>query len=150
MKKHVVRLTPEERHRLRKLVDKGSAAAYRRRHAQILLWADQAEGAPAWIDKQIADACRITTRAIENLRQRFVEEGLDAALERKKRAPRPPKFDGAQQAKITALACSTPPAGHARWTLRLLADKAVELQIVDGIGKDAVRAVLKKMNCVPT
>jgi len=150
VKKYIVRLSAEERLQLQQLVDKGTIAAYRRKHAQILLWADQAEGAPAWTDRQIADAARMNVRTVELLRQRLVEDGLTAALERKKQTPKPPKIDGAQQAKITALACSQPPAGHARWSLRLLADKVVELQIVESVGKDAIREVLKKTNCVPT
>ena len=150
MKKYIVRLTTEERKQLQDLIDKGTVAALRRKHAQILLWADQAEGSPAWTDPQIAAAGRMQARTIETIRPRLVEEGLAAALERKKRESRPPKLDGAQQARITARACSKPPDGYARWSLRLRADKAVELEIVDSVGKDTIRAVLKKTNCVPT
>ena len=150
MKKYIVRLTAEERKQLQELIDKGTVAALRRKHAQVLLWADQAEGSPAWTDQEIAAAGRMHVRTVETIRQRLVEEGLVAALERKKREPRPPKLDGAQQARITAMACSKPPDGYARWSLRLLADKAVQLEIVDSVGKDAIRDVLKKTNCVLT
>jgi transposase len=145
-KKYIVRLTRPERQGLEDLVNKGQAAAYKIKHAHILLKAD-ADG-PAWIDAAIADAfcCHIGT--VEGIRKRFVLEGLDAALGRKKRAfpPRERILDGAKEARLLALSCSQPPPGRSRWTLELLADKLVALNIVDSISYQTVRRTLKKTN----
>jgi transposase len=147
MKKYVVRLTEEQRAALEALVKKGRTAAYRMRHANILLKAD-ADG-PAWSDPQIAEAfgCHIGT--VENVRQRFVEGGLAGALDRKKRdrPPRTPKLDGEGEARLIALACSSPPDGRDRWTLKLLAQRLVELEVVDTISAQTVRRNLKKTSC---
>ena len=147
LKKYFVRLTPDEREALEAIVHTGTRAAYKRNHAQILLLCDQSENGPSLSDSKVAKQVGKTVRTVENVRKRLVEHGLDAALERDKREPRAPKFDGAQQARIIATACSQPPDGRAKWTLRLLAEKVVELEIVESISKDGVRAVLKKHHC---
>jgi hypothetical protein len=146
-KRYVVRLTDEERRELSELVSKGKAAAYRIKHAHILLKVD-ADG-PGWSDRQAAEAFGCHPNTVGHLRERFVEQGLTAALERKKRPtpPRAPICDGAAEAKLIALRCGPPPEGFARWTLRLLADKAVELEIVPAISHETVRQTLKKTNC---
>ena len=143
-KKYIVRLTDEERTQLKELIAKGRAAAYRITHAHILLQAD-ADG-PAWPDERIAEALRVHVNTTHNVRQRFVEGGLETALNRKKRLmpPRQRILDGEGEARLIALSCSGPPAGRARWTLHLLADKMVELRIVDSISHETVRQALKK------
>jgi transposase len=144
-KKYIVRLTEQEREQLEAVIRKGKAAAYKITHANILLKAD-ADGA-AWSDEAIAAAFSVHTRTVAGIRERFVEQGLEAALTRKKqeRPSQPPLFDGEAEAYLIALRCSAPPAGHARWTLRLLADKVVELDIVASASHETVRRTLKKM-----
>ena len=145
-KKYIVRLTGEERQALTELISKGRTQAYKIRHAHILLKAD-ADG-PAWSDTAIAEAFSCHIRTVEGLRKRFVLQGLNAALERKKRA-RPPVekiLDGAGEARLIALACSQAPEGYSRWTLRLLADKLVELDVVESISVQTVQRTLKKMS----
>lgn len=144
MNKYIVRLTDDEREHLTALIAKGKAAAHKIRHANILLKAD-ADG-PAWTDARIAEAFSVSETAVANGRQRFVEQGFEAALDRKKRGSPPckPKLDGASEARLIALSCSEPPEGYGRWTLRLLADRAVELEIVDTISHETVRRTLKK------
>jgi transposase len=145
-KKYIVRLEPREREDLRKLVSKGKGAARKLTHARILLQADVSEGGPGWTDGQIAEALAVTTRTIEHVRQRCVEQGLEAALDRKKRehGPTPRILDGAKEAKLVAVCCSQPPPGRRRWTLHLLADRLVELRIVESISPDTVRRALEK------
>lgn len=144
MKRWIVRLEAEERRRLEQLVRKGSAAAYRIRHANVLLAVDASgAGLP---DEQVARALGIAVRSIESLRRRFVEEGLEAALGRKKRE-RPsiePMFDGRREAKLIAVACGPTPKGRARWTLELLADRVVELKIVEHCSRETIRRTLQK------
>jgi transposase len=146
MKKYIVTLTDEERASLDEMVRTGKAAAYKITHARILLKADASEGGPAWTDGQIANALDVGTATVERLRQRFVEEGLDAALCRKKQQhpSRERTFDGAAEARLVALACSAPPEGRSSWTLRLLAEKLVELEVVESVSHETVRQVLKK------
>lgn len=146
MKKYKVTLTSEERHQLRDLIAAGRAAASKLAHARILLKADAADGGPAWADERIADALEVSTDTVARVRQRFVEQGLEAALSRKTpaRPPRVPKLDGRAEARLIALACSAPPDGRARWTLKLLADKLVELEVVDAVSDETVRRALKK------
>jgi len=141
-KKYIVRLTRDEREMLLRMVNAGKGAARRLMHARVLLKAD-ADG-PRWTDEKIAEAFDVGVRTIESMRQRFVEEGLEAALNRKKGPPRPTKLDGEQEARLVALACSEAPDGRKRWTLRLLAGKLVELDVVDSISHEAVRQALKK------
>lgn len=148
MKKYKVTLTAEERNSLQGLIAAGKAAALKLTHARILLKADAAAGGPAWTDARIAEALEVDVTTVERLRQRFVEQGLDAALGRKKqeRPSRPRTLDGKAEARLIALACSAPPQGRVRWTLRLLADKLVELEIVDTVSTETVRRTLKKTN----
>jgi transposase len=148
MKKYKVTLTAEERQQLHHLVTTDKAAAKKLTHARILLKADAAENGPAWPDERIAEALDVSTATIVRVRQRFVEQGLEAALGRKKqdRPSRERKLDGAAEARLIVLACSKPPEGRACWTMRLLADKLVELHIVDSVSDETVRRVLKKTN----
>lgn len=143
-KRYIVRLTAEERDQLTSLVKTGKAAARKRLHAQVLLLAD-ADG-PSLIDTDIATACQIHVKTIERIRRHFVEDGLERALNRKKqeRPSRQPKLDGRGQARLTALACSKAPDGRANWTLELLADQLVRLNIVDSISGETVRRYLQK------
>jgi len=150
MKRYIVRLEAEERSRLNALVKAGKVAGYKIRHAQMLLMAD-ADG-PGWIDARIAEGLEVSVRQIEYLRQRFVEQGLEACLSlRKPEHPRIERmFDGEKEARLLALACSAAPQGRERWTLRLLADKAVELKIVAQVSHETVRQTLKKTRSSPT
>ena len=148
MKKYLVILTDEERTSLQKLVRSGKAGARKITRARILLKADQNNGGPAWTDPQICHALDVGVTTVERVRKRFVDEGLDAALNRRKNT-NPTfrrKLDGQQEAQLVTLACSHPPEGRDRWTLRLLADKLVELEIVDTISYQTVRRVLKKIS----
>ena len=144
-KKYIVRLTDEERNMLQEVISKGRTAAYKMKHANILLKAD-VDGAN-WTDQQIAAAFSTSLNTVVNLRQRFVEHGFEAALGRKKRStpPRKKSLDGYQEARLIALRCSAPPSGYAKWTLRLLAEKLVELEVVEQISRETVRQALKKM-----
>jgi transposase len=141
MKKYIVTLTAEERQHLEQLLAKGKAAARTLAHAHVLLHADQAVGET---DAEIAETFGLGVRTIERVRQRFVEEGLEAALKPKAFPRLPRKVDGDVEAHLVALACSDPPAGRQRWTLRLLADTLVELDLVESISHEQVRQVLKK------
>ena len=144
MIKYVVRLTEEERTALTEVIGKGKAAARKIKHANVLLKLD-ANG-PAWSDAQAADAFDCSARTVFSIRQRCVEAGLEAALERKKRAhpPRERILDGEGEAQLVRIACSAPPEGQARWTLALLADSLVELQVVQTISRQTVMRTLKK------
>jgi transposase len=146
MKKYLVTLTAEERQSLHELTTAGKAAARKLIHARILLKADQAPGGPAWADERIAEALDVGLATIARVRQRFVEQGLAAALGRKPldRPNRPRKLDGHAEARLIALACSAPPDGRKEWTMKLLADRLVELEVVDAVSDETVRRVLKK------
>jgi hypothetical protein len=148
-KRYIVRLNGAERKQLTDLLGKKVLAAQKRKRAQVLLKADASADGPAWIDSRIAEAFDVTVVTVENLRKSYVQEGLEATIERKKqcRPSRQPVLDGAKEARLVALCCGTVPAGHGRWTLRLLADKLVELQVVDSISYETVRQALKKTNC---
>jgi len=145
--KYIVTLTADERTDLTKLVHTGTAPGQVRTHAQILLKADcgpQAQG-PAWTDEAIKEALDVGSQTIHRVRQRFVEEGLDAALHRRRPSGwRERKLDGETEAHLLALACSSPPTGREHWSLRLLADKLVTLGYVDTVSHETVRSVLKK------
>jgi hypothetical protein len=143
-KKYIVRLTSQEREMLEGMVSKGKAAAYRIRHANILLAVD-AKG-PDWTDAQVAQAFRCHGNTVANLRRRFVEGGLEAALERKKQAvpSRARVLDGAGEARLIAIACSQAPAGRAKWTMQLLADALVALRVVESVSAKTVERTLKK------
>lgn len=147
-KKYLVELTAEEREHLEHLRKKERVQPYRRTRAEILLLADQSPNGPAWKDEDIAQAAGVARRTVEKVRQRLVEHGFDAALERKKRETPPvePKLTGDKEARIIALACSPAPSGRARWTLELLAKKLVELKTFESISPTSVATVLKKMN----
>src|SRR5215218_5309045 len=145
-KKYRVTLTAEEREELDRLLSLGKADVRCLKHAQMLLKADEAEGGPGWSDERVADAFDAGVATIERLRQRFVEEGLQAALRTYRTGTRlyERKLDGAQEAHLIALACSAPPDERARWTLRLLAQRMVELAYVDTLSYETVRQTLKK------
>lgn len=140
-------LTAEERCELEGLVSKGKSDARKLAHARILLQADEAESGPRRTDGDIARALNVHVRTVERVRQRFVEQGLPAAL-----VPKPSErvyprlLDGAQEARLIALACSPPPEGKSHWTLRLLAERLVELEIAETASYETVRRVLKKTN----
>jgi hypothetical protein len=143
-KKYIVRLSDEERGVCLDIVKRLKGSSEKVKRAQILLKAD-AEG-PAWPDAKIAEAfgCRVQT--VENLRKRLVTQGFEAAVERKPRAtpPTPPKLDGEGEAKLIAMRLGKPPAGYGRWSLQLLADELVVLEVVDSISPETVRKTLKK------
>jgi transposase len=146
-KKYPVILTQTERDDLKMLIASGTAPARKLTHARILLKADQSQEGPVWVDEEVADAVETSQPTVSRVRKQYVEEGLQAALNR-----RPPnreyrrKLDGKQEARLVALACSEPPEGQARWSLRLLADKLVELEVVDDLSYQTVRRTLKKTN----
>ena len=146
MKKYRVTLTAAERDELEQMLARGKADVRRLKHAQVLLKADQAEGGPTWPDERIVAALNVGIATVQRLRQRFVLEGLQAALSPYRVGQRlyQRKLDGEQEAKLIALACSTPPAERGRWTLRLLAGRMVELQHVDTLSHETVRQTLKK------
>ena len=148
MKKYKVTLTADERQQLHDLIAAGKAAAKKLAHARILLKADAAPEGPAWADARIAEAVEVNLTTVERVRRRFVEQGLEAALVRKKqdRPSRERKLDGDGEARLVALACSQPPRGRSDWALQLLADKLVELHVVGATSDEAVRQVLKKAN----
>lgn len=152
MKKYLVTLTTDERDQLTAMIAAGKAAAQKLAHARILLKADQADGGPAWTDERIAEAVEVSTATVERVRQRFVAEGVEAALTRKTqdKPSRERVLDGAAEAKLIALACSPPPDERARWTLRMLADKLVELEVVEAVCAETVRRTLKKTSSSPT
>ena len=145
-KKFIVELDAAERARLHALISKGKAPAKTILKARILLKADAAEGGPGWLDAQIVDALDTNLSMVSRVRETLVTEGLDAVLTRKTREtpPVPAIFDGVAQAKLTALACSTPPEGYARWTIRLLAEHVVERKIVETAHFNTVGRALKK------
>lgn len=142
--KVVIRLTGAQRQALQALVRTGTHTAHARTRAQILLRAD-ADGPDAWPDERVAEAVGVCRMTVSRVRQQFAAEGLDATLHRKRAANRQyRKLDGAQEARLIALTCSPPPAGQARWTMRLLADKLVELEVVEAIDPATVWRALKK------
>ena len=146
-KKYRVTLTTDERQELDRLISRGKGDARQLAHARILLQADETRSRPARDDVSIASALDVSVRTVERVRQRFVEEGFELALK-----PRPTKrvyqrlLDGRQDARLIKLACSTPPDGKGRWTLRLLADQMVALNHVETLSHETVRRTLKKTN----
>lgn len=146
-KKYIVTLTEAERQMLQAMLSRGKAAARKLVHARILLKADVSAGGPNWSDGAIAEGLEIGRATVERVRKQFVEDGLDAALERRKsRRHYHRKLDGDGEAHLIALACSQAPEGRSRWTLRLLADRMVQLEQVDHLSHETVREVLKKTN----
>ena len=146
MKRYIVILSAEERQSLLDLIAAGKGAAQKLAHARILLKADAVPGRPAWADAAIAEAVEVSVATVERVRPRFVEQGLEAALIRKPqdRPSRQRKLDGRAEARLIALACSKPPEGRNEWTMQLLADTLVELEIVDSISDETVRRTLPK------
>ena len=147
MKRYIVTLTEQEREELSQLINKGKGAARKLLHARILLKADTAVG---WSDQNIAEALEVSVSTVERVRERFVEDGVAVALERQ--APKrvyKRKLDGEQEAHLVALVCSQPPEDRGRWTLKLLAQKMVELAYVDSVAPETIRQTLKKMNLSP-
>jgi hypothetical protein len=144
-KRHVVVLSEEERARLHTMIGQGVASARVLTHARILLKANQGEAGPGWTDAAIAVAVEVHPTTVTRVRQQYVTAGLDAALRRK-----PParqyrrRLDGEQEARLVALACSAPPEGHKRWTLRLLAERLVELEVVETVSYETVRQALQQ------
>lgn len=144
-KRFVVKLTLDERSCLESMIKRGREAAYRRRHAEVLLLVDEGEHGPKLIDRVAAERTGFSRRTVEQIRERCVTEGLDSALERKRRSrERSRRLDGEGEARLISLACSDAPEGHARWTLNLLSEKLVELNVVESISHECVRQVLKK------
>jgi hypothetical protein len=145
LKKYIVRLTDEERETLKQIVDKFKGSSQKVRRAQVLLKAD-ADG-PGWTDARIADAFGCRTKTVENIRERFVTDGFEMALNGQPRLkpPCPKLLDGEQEAKLIAMRLSSPPPGFSNWTLRLLAERVVALEIVESISYETVRRTLKKM-----
>ena len=152
VKKYVVKLSVEEREYLDQLIRKGKGPAQRLMKARILLKADVGEGGEGWSDSRIIEAVATSASMIYRVRKQLVEEGFEAVLSRKQRAtPAVPRiFDGEKEAKLIALACSEPPKGRVRWTLRLLEEKVVELNIVDKASDNTIGRVLKKTFSNPT
>jgi transposase len=147
MKKYIVKLTEKEREELKQMISTGKNSARTLAHARILLKADASEGGPCWKDEQIGEAMGVSLSTIARVREQFVEEGVEAAITRRKGSGiRALKIDGEREAHLVALTCSTVPEGHRRWTLRMLADKMVELEYLDRISYETVRQTLKKMN----
>lgn len=144
---YVVRLSEEEQAQLRTLIGRGETTASEQLHARIMLKANQGEGGPGWIDAAIAGALEVDPSTVARVRRRYATEGLAAALHRK--APDrvyERKLDGEQEAMLVAIACSMPPEGRSRWTLRLLADEVVRLEVVETISYETVRTTLKQTN----
>lgn len=149
VKKYIVSLSDEERQSLEQMVKTGKRAAYTINHARILLKADRNQPNGSWRDQDIKEALDISLRTIERVRQRCVEEGLEAALKCRPGGGRKRKLDGEVEAHLVALRCSEAPEGRGRWTLRLLADQMVELGHVEQLSHESVRQVLKKTNYSP-
>jgi transposase len=146
-KKYIVKLRRDERKQLLTLIQNGKGSAKMLAHAHILLKANCAKGHPGWTDEAISDAFDISVATVERVRQKYVRHGLDAAVKRRVRSrERARRLDGKQEAHLIALACSKPPTGHERWTLRLLADRMVQLEYVDELSHETVRRTLKKTN----
>jgi transposase len=152
-KRYIVRLSEQERADLIGVVNTEARVAKRkRRRAQILLKVDAGEHGPAWTDERAAEAFDVHVVSVQKIRQQLVEEGVEAALNRKRQDPPPrtPVFDEGKERTLLALAQGEPPAGRARWTLHLLADELVRLEVVDTVSHETVRKALKKTRSIPT
>lgn len=147
--KYIVRLTEEERAGLQGAVDQGRGSKVARQRARILLKADAGPEGPDWSDARVAEFAEVSLSTVHRVRQQFVEEGFDAACSARRPSPQRQfrKLDGVGEAQLIATACSSPPPGRCRWTLHLLADRLVELRVVDAISHECVRSTLKKTNC---
>ena len=146
-KKYIVSLTSSERNCLEQLTQKGKTAAYKMNHARILLKADINQEGGGWTDRQISESLDIGHATIERVRQRFVEEGIESALNRREQKKRRQKIiDGEKEAYLIAIACSETPAGKSNWTLQMLSEKMVELNYVEQVSTETIRKTLKKTN----
>lgn len=145
-KKYTVHLDTQERAQLEKMVKAGKASVHKIRHAHILLASDASKRGPKLTDVEVAKSLGVAVRTIEGIRKRWVEEGMESALNRKKQASPSvaPMFDGEKEARLIAVACGPKPEGRARWTLNLLADRMVELRVVEHCSGQTVMRVLKK------
>lgn len=148
-KRYIVALSEKEQQYLKDFTTTGKRGARQINHARILLKADVNQTDGGCCDREINEAIGVSVRTIERVRQRFVEEGLDAAINQRSGGGRKRKMQGEQEAHLIALRCSKPPVGHARWTLRLLADQMIELGYIDELSHESVRQTLKKMHCSP-
>lgn len=148
MKKHSIVLTREQRRELEVLISTGQAPARKLTHARILLKADCGPEGPRWSNRQIHEALEVGETTVRRVRHSFAQGGLEAALNRRAQPPRPQKrkLDGEQEAHLVALLCGPTPEGYERWSLRLVADKLVELELVESVSHETVRQVLKKTN----
>ncbi len=145
MEKYIVKLDIEEREYLLALIKVGQAAAYKLTHARILLSADESQGETT-LDAEIGRQLHVYERTVHRIRKRFVEEGLESAIGRKPMKKRGRKIDGEKEARLVTIACSAPPQGSGRWTLKLLANKMVELEIFDSVSPATIGRTLKKTN----
>jgi hypothetical protein len=146
--KYVVRMSGDERRQLQSIVNEGRGSKETRQRARVLLKADQSRRGPAWSDERTAEFAEVSLPTVHRVRQRFVEEGFEAAVFRKSASDRQyRKLDGEGEAKLIATACSQAPKGRSRWTLHLLADKLVALGVVESISHECVRQTLKKTSC---
>lgn len=149
-KKYKVTLTDDEREDLITLVNKGKAAARKITRARILLLADESEAGASWSDDRIVEALGVSRRTVERTREKCVESGLEAALNHKRtQRPQSKRLDGEAEARLVQLACTDAPDGRERWTMQMLADKLIELEIVETISDETVRTTLKKTNSNP-
>jgi transposase len=151
MKKNSIELTQEQRLHLEEVISKGSAPARMIQHAQVLLKIESGKDGPNWSDGQIKEAFGVSSATVWRIRRRFLEQGMDDALKRCPQPERPQKrkITGKQEAQLIALACTEAPAGHARWSIRLLTKRVIELEIVEDVGRETIRLVLKKMSLSP-
>ena len=146
-KKYIVDLSPSERNYLEEITNKGKTAAYKMNHARILLKADINQEEGGWTDSKISEALNIGHATIERVRKRFVEEGIESALNRREQKNRRSRIiDGEKEAYLIAIACSQTPVGKSHWTLQMLADKMVELKVVEKVSTETIRQTLKKTN----
>lgn len=148
MKKNSIELTQEQRLHLEEVISKGNAQARKIQHAHVLLKIDSGKDGPNWSDGQIKEAFEVSPATVWRIRRRFLEQGMDDALNRRLQPERPQKrkITGEQEAQITALACTEAPTGYSRWSIRLLTKRAIELEIVEDIGRETIRLTLKKMS----
>jgi transposase len=151
MSKYSVKLSAEQRGQLERMVKTGTAPAREILHAQVLLKTDSGQHGPRWSVKQIQAAFAVGSTTIKRIRQRLVQQGLTAAVQRKRQGPRPHKrkIDGQQEAHLIAMMCTQKPEGRERWTLRAVRDRAIELEIVEEVSHETIRSVLKKTNSSP-
>lgn len=146
-KKYIVDLSPSERNYLEEITNKGKTAAYKMNHARILLKADINQEGGGWTDSKISEALNIGHATIERVRKRFVEEGIESALNRREQKKRRQRIiDGEKEAYLIAIACRETPLGKSHWTLQMLADKMVELKVVEKVSTETIRQTLKKTN----